>query len=62
MNVGRATNGSPVFQGKMIELPDIYNLRINSRRRHGDDTWPMAAVPATAKRIFLTREGHKRRM
>jgi hypothetical protein len=31
MNVGRATNGSPVFQCKMIELPDIYNLRINKR-------------------------------
>jgi hypothetical protein len=37
MNVGRATNGSPVFQGKIIELPDIYNLRINSRRRHDGD-------------------------
>jgi hypothetical protein len=31
MNVGRATDGSPVFQCKMIELPNIYNLRINSR-------------------------------
>jgi hypothetical protein len=29
MNAVRATNGSPVFQGKMNELPDIYNLRIN---------------------------------
>jgi hypothetical protein len=55
MNVGRATNGSPVFQGKMIELPDIYYLRINSRRRHGGDSWPMAAVPAAAKRIILAR-------
>jgi hypothetical protein len=35
MNVVRATNGSPVFQGKMNELPDIYNLRINSRRHGG---------------------------
>jgi hypothetical protein len=32
MNVVRATNGSPVFQGKMNELPDIYNLRINKRK------------------------------
>jgi hypothetical protein len=31
MNIGRATNGIPVFQGKMIELPDIYNLRINKQ-------------------------------
>jgi hypothetical protein len=30
MNVVRATNGSPVFQGKLNELPDIYNLRINT--------------------------------
>jgi hypothetical protein len=44
MNVGRAGHQpgtmlawsrlvgvSPIFQGKMNELPDIYNLRINSR-------------------------------
>jgi hypothetical protein len=32
MNVGRATNGSPVFQGKMNELPDNVNMRINNLR------------------------------
>jgi Mrp family chromosome partitioning ATPase len=29
MNIGRATNGSPDFQAKMNELPDIDNLKIN---------------------------------
>jgi hypothetical protein len=55
MNVGRATNGSPVFQGKMIEAPDIYNLRINSRRRHGGALTLRADVPSAAKRVIITR-------
>jgi collagenase-like PrtC family protease len=35
MNVGRATNESPVFHGKMNELPDISNLRINKLSQLG---------------------------
>jgi hypothetical protein len=55
MNAVRATNGSPVFQGKMNELPDIYNLRINSRRRHGGASTLRADVPSAAKRLSPLR-------
>jgi hypothetical protein len=47
MNVGRATNGSPVFQCKMIELPDIYNLRINNYNKD---------VPACAETLKSVRQ------
>jgi YHS domain-containing protein len=46
MNVGRATNGSPVFQGKMNELPED-NISINKPRK--SDVRPTSSVERDAK-------------
>jgi hypothetical protein len=53
MNVVRATNGSPVFQGKMNELPDIYNLRINNNSAAVANAQNVAGWRKLVDRLFL---------